>query len=110
MPKRLRLLKVSKDGYLVGTGEVRQSTHILIPHEALVAVLTGLVDDEARQAEAVAFPGGFVHEPDIYPIKDAANYFRQAAEGIAWKLGVCSWNKDHRAIDHNPATPRLASE
>jgi hypothetical protein len=101
-PKRLRLLRVTKSGYLVGSGEIRKNTHVLIPHEALIAILTGLHEDKDRQAEGLA--------SDHDAVTNSANYFRQQAEGIAWRLGVCSFDKDHRAVPFNPATPPTVAE
>src|SRR4051812_30467399 len=94
-PKRLRLLKVTKAGYLVGSGG-RQSTEVLIPHEALVAVLTGLLEEKARQAEAV--PTSRDDPVALSALIDACRYARRLVQGVAWRLGLCSWDRSHRAI------------
>ena len=49
-PKELRLIEVTKDGYLVGPSTARPACCTLIPHEAMVAVLTGLVTPETAQS------------------------------------------------------------
>lgn len=107
MPKRLRLLKITAEGYLVGSGKTRKNTHILIPHEAIVAVLTGLKDSETVAETMENFED--ITHVDILAVQDAANFARRQLAGIAWRLGVCSWDNSFRAISHD-ALPFHASD
>lgn len=99
MPQRLRLLKVGPEGYTVGTGESRKANQVTISHEALVAVLAGLADPKFALTNAIA--GDTIN---ANALADAANFAKRQTAGVAWALGVCSWDNQFKAIprDGNP--------
>ncbi len=99
MPQRLRLLKVGKEGYTVGTGlrvltGQYKTNQVTITHEQLVAILTGLLDT----GEITAIAGDAVNAEAL---ADAARHARRQLAGVAWTLKVCSWDNTFKAIDHD---------
>lgn len=97
MPLLCNLVEVTKEGYFVKAEA--DNLPVLIRHEQVAAIFSGLIEREDRMKEA--YNNEVIEVTEMYQLCHAVRQAMPQRARRAWRLGPCSWNMDFVPINYD---------